>query len=181
MEKRRIGDLFVEKKVISLEDKNRILEHAHLNGKSFGEAGLELGMLKREDMIRVFGPSFEIDFFYLDPEYFPVATVKALSIEEILRYGAMPLGFKKKSGFLSKNKYLNVGFLNPANKAAVQAVESLVIRRLENENVTSVKIFLIIADQFVDVLRSVYGKDDAYIEGQNPADLEPLLRNYFGR
>jgi hypothetical protein len=159
--------------------RDEILDLAHKTGQSFGEAGLALGLLSREDMIRVFGPGFEIDFFYLDPRFFPQATAGALTVEEILHFGALPLGFKKKSGFLAKERFLNVGFLDPANKATVSAVEALVAGRLRGENVVGIKIFLLLADQFLNVLREVYGKERSFLQAHDQAALDPALRLLF--
>lgn len=175
MERPKIGDFFVEKEILTVEEKNHVLEYAHQAGKSFGEAGLELGLLTREDMISVFGPSFEIDFFYLDSRYFPVATKGALTIEEILRYGALPLGYKNRASFLSKKKAINVGFLDPGNESNVSAVRDILLKRLGKDGVTEVKIFLVLSDQYVDVLRSHFGKDADSLRRLDPAALDPVL------
>jgi hypothetical protein len=175
MERPKIGDFFVEKRILTVEQKNHVLEYAHQSGKSFGEAGLELGVITRDDMVRVFGPSFEIDFFYLDARYFPAVTKDALSLDEILQHGALPLGFKKKSGFLSQKKAINVGFLDPGRAGNVEAVRELLLRRLADAGVTEVKIFLVLSDQYLDVLRSVYGKDRTYLRGLEPGALDPSL------
>jgi hypothetical protein len=175
MERRKIGDFFVERSVLTLEEKNHVLEYAHQSGKSFGEAGLELGLLKREEMIRVFGPSFEIDFFYLDPRYFPVVSRDALSVPEILRYGALPLGFKKVSGFLSRKRVANVGFLDPGNKESVSSVRNILRERLGKDGVSDIKIFLLLADQFMDVLRESYGQHRSQLQGLDPEKLDPVL------
>jgi hypothetical protein len=175
MEKKKIGDLFVEKKILTPEQKTHVLEYAQQHGKSFGEAGLETGLLTREDMIQVFGPSFEIDFFYLDPKYFPLATKEALTTAEILRYGALPLGFKRLSGFMAKKKQVNVGFLDPGNQESVQAVRAILLKRLEKEGVSDIKIFLLLSDQYLDVLRLSYGQERAALQGQNPEQLDPML------
>lgn len=176
MEKKKIGDFFVERKILTPEEKSHVLDYAHHSGKSFGEAGLELGILSRDDMIKVFGPSFEIDFFYLDPKYFPAVTKEALSVNEILRYGALPLGFKRKSGFLSQKKSVNVGFLDPGNEANVGSVRDLLLSRLAKDGVTDIKIFLILSDQYMDVLRNSYGKDRQFLQGCDPAELDPVLQ-----
>jgi hypothetical protein len=177
MEKKKIGDFFVERKILTPEEKTHVLDYAHQSGKSFGEAGLELGVLTREDMVKVFGPSFEIDFFYLDPRYFPAATKGALTVEEVIRYGALPLGVKRKSGFLSKKKAINVGFLDPGREETVEAVRSILLKRLENEGVTEIKIFLILSDQYMDVLRTSYGKERSEIER---CELDPVLALHLG-
>ncbi len=159
MDKKRIGDYFLEKGILSEHDKNHILKIAHQTGKSFGEAGLDLGLIKREDMVKVFGPSFEIDFFYLDAKYFPLVTKHALELPEILRFGTLPLGLKKREGFLSKGKLLNIGFLNPSNHQNVKEVEKIVRQKLHAHQVTDIKIYLILADQFLHIVRDVYGLD----------------------
>ncbi len=175
MERRRIGDLFVERGIITPEERTKILEHGQKAGKAFGEAGLELGLITREEMVKVFGPNFEIDFFYLDSKYFPAVAKDILSLDEILRFGALPLGFKKKNSFLSSKKIANVGFLDPGNDDSVNKVRSILLERLSPEGVSDVKIFLLLSDQFLDVLQNIFGKDKAIIKTLDPSALDRVL------
>lgn len=179
MDRKRIGDYFIEKGILSEKDKNHVLKVAHQTGKSFGEAALDLGVISREDMVRVFGPSFEIDFFYLDSKYFPLVTKSVLDLEHILKYGTIPLGLKKKEGFLSKGKFLNLGFLNPSNKDNVKEVESIVRQKMTDHFISDIKIYLILADQFIHIVKDIYGLD--LYSAQPHHEMDEVLKLFLER
>ena len=111
--KLRIGEFLVSKKILTPQQVDRILEYSKMRGLRFGEAGLELGYLSREAFIQVFGPNFEVDFFHLNPNYFPELTKDLIPLEMVLRYGVLPLGFKSEFGFFRRRKHVNLGFLSP--------------------------------------------------------------------
>ena len=180
MERKKIGDFFVERKILTPEQKDHILDFSRQTGKSFGEAALELEILTRDDMVEVFGPGFEIDFFYLDPRYFPAVTKDTLTIDEILRFGALPLGFKR-SGFLSQKKHVNVGVLNPSDTKAMGELRSILLNRLEKEGVTDIKVFLILSDQYLDVLRMFYATERQQVAARDPNALDEVLRLYLSQ
>ncbi len=61
----------------------------------FGDAAIDLQLLDPEDLAQVFGPrSMTADFFHLEPEYFPVATKDVFKVDELLKWGILPLGTK---------------------------------------------------------------------------------------
>jgi hypothetical protein len=180
MERKRIGDYFVEKGILTEKDKHHILSVANQSGKSFGETVLDLGLVTRKDMVKVFGPNFEIDFFYLDSKYFPMITKSVLEIEQMLKYGCMPLGLKKKEGFLSRSKSLNLGFLNPSNRNSVNEIEKIALKKLASHHVSDTKIYLILADQFIEVIREVYGFNLSH-DSSNHKELDEILKLFLDR
>jgi len=147
----RIGDFLVAKKVLTQAEVEQILDYGKRKSLRFGDAGLELGLLTEETMIRVFGKNYRIDFFHLDPVHFPRKTMQVLTLETILKYGVLPLGFKAETGFFKRGKTLNLGMIDPGRKDAIELAE-----KEAGPEFTRSKRFLVLADQFISVLYSVY-------------------------
>ena len=155
--RKRIGEFLVDQGVLTPEDVEAILKYARRSGLRFGEAGMEMGLLKRDALIKVFGPSYATDFFFLDPRYFPAVTRDVLAVSELLRLGVVPLAFKTEYKRFRARKRLNLGMLDPADKAAASEAERLARARLGEKGFAGLKFFLVLADQFLDVIRQVYG------------------------
>jgi hypothetical protein len=160
--RKRIGTLFVEKGLLNESDTDRIAEYAERSGRRFGDAAQELGLVKREDLVALFGKS-DADFFYLDSRYFPETTKNLLSPDEILRFGALPLGSKKSTKLFRSGTIVNVGMLDPSDTSAIKAMEAIFRSR---GNALGIKVFLILADQFLDALDRVYGQKEEDFQGK---------------
>ena len=102
----RIGDFLVQEGVLTPAQVHVVLEHAQRTGLRFGEASIDSGVLNESQLIEIFGPLFWVDYFHLDPTYFPQATQSWFTQEQILRSGAVPLGVKEEGGFLRTKKIL---------------------------------------------------------------------------
>ena len=176
----RIGDFLVEKKVLNKAQVQQILDHAKTNRLRFGEAALELGILDEEKMIRIFGRNYSVDFFHLDPNYFPKETREVLSPDFMLKYGALALGFKTEYRFFKPRRVLNIGLLDPGQKQTIREVEEAAEKSLGSEAFAGVKIFLILADQFLDVVNAVYSINELQI-GQRPTqEVDKTLALFLG-
>lgn len=165
---KRIGEYLVERKVLTPSEVEQVLEYGRREGLRFGEAGTKLGLLSEESLVKVFGKNYRVDFFHLDARYFPRQTQALISIESVLRYGVLPLGVKTR-GLFGKRKVLNLGMLDPGRLDAVAAVQR------EAQGVSGTQVFLVLADQFLEVLRSVYGLTEAQIAAKAQAELDPTL------
>jgi hypothetical protein len=151
----RIGEFLVERKVLTQADVERILDYGKREGLRFGEAGLRLGLLSEEKLVRVFGKNYRVDFFHLDPAFFPKRSTDILGIDTALRCGVLMLGFKSQYGFFKRGKTLNIGMLDPGRKDALAAAEKEV--RTHGHDFKNTKVFLLLADQFLNVVQSAYG------------------------
>ncbi len=174
-----IGEFLVNKKIITPQQVDRILEYSKLRGLRFGEAGLELGYLSRESFIKVFGPTFEVDFFHLNANYFPEATREIIPLDMVLKYGVLPLGFKNEFRFFRSRKLLNLGFLSPYRKNFLTEVENFVLSKSKDSSFEGVRVYLILADQFLRVMKKVYGLTEAEISTKDPETLDPTLRMFL--
>lgn len=171
----RIGEFLVEKGVLTRQDVETILRYARTSGLRFGEAGIEMGLIKREALIRVFGPSYKTDFFHLNPAYFPQVTKDLFPVDVILRHGVLPLAHKTERRFIfGTRKRLNVGMLDPASKEALAAVEKLTAGQFDG-----IKIFLVLADQFLEVVRQVYGVSPDQLRRKGADELSDRLQMFL--
>ena len=152
----RIGEFLVSKKILTPNQVELILEYSHERGLRFGEAGMELGFLSRESFVRLFSPSPDVDLFQLYPQYFPKETKNLLNIDSILRYGVLPLGSRIRGSWFGSRKIINLGFLSPRKPQIVQEVKNLILAQPSDIEKIDFRIFVILADQFLNVLESVY-------------------------
>ncbi|MGE0616347.1 MAG: hypothetical protein AB7P04_11970 [Bacteriovoracia bacterium] len=174
--KKRIGEFFIEKGLIRPDQLDSVLKYSQQSGLRFGEAAREMGLITTRDMVKLFGPNYAIDFFNLDTRYFPEVTKTLFTTEEMAKLGVLPLGFKTRYRFFRRSKVLNVGLLTPADKATAHAVEKMAKERLGKENsISGLKIYLILADQFIDVLGLVYGVPESTLAKLGAGNLNPTL------
>src|SRR5690606_15468033 len=100
-------------------------------GLRFGEAGLELGLLTRDSMLRAFGQHYMVDFFHLEPKYFPQSTRDLFPVKTMIRLGLLPLGLKRTRGFFRTGRILNIGLLDPSAKQSIHSAEQLAATQVE--------------------------------------------------
>lgn len=173
--RKRIGEFLLEKGVITQDQVNQILTHSRATGLRFGDAGLDLGVLSREALIEVFGPNFAVDFFHLEPEYFPQVTRDLIPIEAIVRLGALPLGFKTEKRLFRSKKLLNIGLLDPSRKDAAEECLKIAAARLGQGGIQGTTVFLVLADQFLTVLRQTYGVAESEVGSKEPPYIDETL------
>ena len=152
----RIGEFLVQKGVLTAPQVEQILEHGKRQHLLFGEAGIDLGLLSEQKLVDVFGKNYRVDFFHVDPRYFPQETKSVFTVEDIVRWGALPLGSKTDYGLFRKGKILNIGMLDPGRQDAKLEISAA---QEGGKQYTQLKFFLILADQFLGILQSVYGVD----------------------
>lgn len=177
--RKRIGEFLVEKGVLTKLQVEQILQHGRKTGMRFGEAGTDLGVLSRDALIRVFGPSYTVPFFHIEPGLFPKISQDLFSVDVLLRLGALPLGFKTEHKFFRARKILNLGLLDPARKDAADEALRLAVAKLGAKEVQGVKVFLILADQYLQILHDTYGVTDAVIQGHDPAQIDGTLSMFL--
>ena len=169
---KRIGEFLVDKKVLTPPQVEQVLDYGRRNKLRFGEAAIEMGLLSEAKLISVFGKNYRVDFFHLDARYFPKRTADIVGIDTILKYGVLPLGFKAEYSLFSKGTILNLGLLDPGDKQAIQAAENEARKSFQ---FTRTKVFLILADQFLDVVQSTYGLSAVEIAQRSEEDVDRTL------
>lgn len=173
--RKRIGDLLLEKGLINESQVQQVLNHSKSSGLRFGEAAMDLGLISLEQVIELFGPNYAVDFFHLDPEYFPENTKNLLTPEQMVRLGVVPLGFKTEGGLFRKRRVLNIGMVNPANSNALMEVENLARARLAKGEIQGTRPYLVLADQFIELLKTVYKMDVDQLRAQPPHSKDETL------
>lgn len=153
--RKRIGEFLRDQGVISEAHLKGILEHSRRTGMKFGQAGVDLGIITTEKLVEVFGPHYWVDFFHLDSDFFPSITRDLFEPEFLLRHGVLPLGYKDESSLFRKKRLLNVGFLHPT-ESSIREVEEKAISQL-GKSLQGVRAFLLLGEQFVEVLEKSYG------------------------
>ena len=177
--KKRIGDFLLEKGVINEDQIEEVLKHSKRTGLKFGEAAMELGFVKRKDLINIFGPNFSVDFFHLEPRYFPPQTLDILPKETVLRYGVLPLGIKTEYRFFRAKKFLNIGFLDPSSTEAFEAVKKATGPKFSDGSFAGIKKYLVLADQFIDVLQHVFGFSEPDLRGLASGELNETVQMFL--
>jgi hypothetical protein len=175
---KKIGEFLLDLGVLTEKQVGEILRYAKGTGMRFGEAAVRLGFLRNETPIKAFGSSFSVDFFHLKSEYFPQTTRDFLPPEMVMRLGALPLGMKTVSKFFREKKYINIGILDPTRKAAIAEIETLAREKLGSDY-GGMHVYLVLADQFVEILDSVYRVSEADLRSRPADQTDTTLREFL--
>jgi hypothetical protein len=178
---KKIGEFLLEQGLLTEGQRDEILKYSQRTGIRFGDAGMQLGFITRSQLIDLFGPNYRIDFFSLDPRYFPQVTRDLLDTDLMLRFGALPLGYKTEFKLFRSRKMLNVGLLNPSRTDVLPGIEHAVQQKLGPGKVKGIKPFLVLADQYLAILSAVYGISEDSLRQLEPARLDPTLSMFLDR
>ncbi len=177
--RKRIGDFFIEKGVLSQAQVEQVVHFSKENGLRFGEAALEMGLVGVETLIKLFGPNYRTDFFNLERPFFPEVTRDLFAPHLLIKFGVLPLGFKTEYRFFVARKILNLGMLNPGNAKSLSALEIAAREKLGSQ-FHSIRPYLILADQFFDIMHSIYKVTDDQIRNTQPAELDETVALFIG-
>jgi hypothetical protein len=172
--KQRVGEFLVEQGFLSQGDVDRVLAHAQTQKIRFGEAAVQLKVLSREHLRDVFGSNNDVDFVSLRAEAFPQDTKLILPVYEMLKLGALPLGFDFREQ-PKREKIFKLGLLNPGSKVNLALAQGLLSEGLAKESVDQIVVYLILPDQFLDILREVYQIYETAIQTMDAAKLDATL------
>lgn len=177
--RKRIGDIFLEKGLLTKQQLKQVLEFSKANSLRLGDSAVKLGFILPKTLQKIFGKRNREEFFYLDVNYFPVVTHSLFDIPTILRYGVLPLGFKTDRKLFRTRKILNLGFLNPGGATmSIPELSRLAKSKLGEDSFQDVKVYLIIAEQFLEVLSRKYDFLEARVRVCE-SDLDEILEMYL--
>lgn len=182
MEKKRIGEFLVERGVIEPSQVTQILNHSEKSGLRFIKAGLELDILDRNKLIQAFAPNTKAKWFNVDPKHLTQAPKNIISPQNMVRFGAVPLGFKKEQRFLraSRRKHLVLGLLDPINeKQALEYFRSELSDPGLKRDLDRAVSYLVLVDQFLELLESTFKVGEAEIRSYPPDEVCPTLRDFL--
>lgn len=167
----KIGEFLVERGLLTPEQVKQILEYSQRTGLRFGDAGIQLNLLTPKRLAR------NVPFFNLNPDYFPEGTRGVLSVDSVLKLGALPLGIKEeKRWFRPAQTVLNIGLIDPWKRGIIDEVEAAVtpeLRRMHPH--LYIKLYLVLADQFLDTVKKAYGVGPSEISQRPAQELDPSL------
>lgn len=169
----------MDKGIINEHQLREILNHSQKTGLRFGDSAMDLGLLTQDDLLNLFGPHYSVDYFHLDIEYFPQNTREFFDTSTIIKYGALPLGTKKVTKFFKSKKILNLGLLNPALSQNIDALEALAVDQMGCDQFAGVKVYLLLADQFLDVLEKIYNVSETEIRKLGGKDVDEALQLFL--
>ncbi len=175
--KKRVGTFLLEKGLLTPKQLEDVLSYGKKHSLRVGDAAIELGLLSHNDLAKVFGPSHKFDFFYMDYRYLPKQTRDLFPIEFMLKHGVIPLGFKTEWKFFKKKRYLNLGLLAPERQESVIQAETIAKERLAN--LYGTKVFLVLADQFIQTLNQAYKIPTDQISTKATEGLDPILEMFI--
>jgi len=178
---KRIGEYLVDRGLLKAADVDRVLDHGRRHGLRFGESAMALGVLTRDDLVRVFGPRFQVDFLHLDPAYYPRDGRDVFTVDAMVRFGMLTVGFKDLGGWWKRRRALNVGLLDPDRADARKAAELVALQQLEGHGLAGVKFYLVLAEEFLRVLESAYGVAVESLRSRAPEEIDPTLRLFLDR
>ncbi|MEZ4751937.1 MAG: hypothetical protein R3B54_15290 [Bdellovibrionota bacterium] len=118
-----------------------------------------------------------VERFHVEPQYFPLLTKDLFEIDEILKNGILPLGFKLQQSFGGKRQFLNVGFLTPRDSKLVSEVEALL--RSKHGAIAGLIRYQIDLQEYLQILDSIYGVPFDSLAARNPAELSSVLQDHL--
>lgn len=120
LRRKRLGDLLLEKGVISQEEMDKVLERVRLEKKRLGTVLLEMGLVTEETIAQFLAEQLQIPYYPLTDFRLDPAFYKTIPVELMYRYPFIP--YEEKSGVLT------VVLSDPTNISAIDELE-LVLKR----------------------------------------------------
>ncbi len=114
---RQLGELLIERKVISSEQLQKALDYQKVNSGLIGEILVQLGFAKEEDIAQVLTAQYGFPYLPLGNYDIDVETVKVIPEHVARQYCLIPID---KIG-----NNLTVAMSNPLNTQAIEDVEMI--------------------------------------------------------
>ena len=114
---KQLGELLIERKVITTEQLQKALDYQKVNGGLIGEIFVQLGFAKEEDIAQVLTAQYGFPYLPLGNYDVDIETVKLIPEQVARQYCLIPID---KIG-----NNLTVAMSNPLNTQAVEDVEMI--------------------------------------------------------
>ncbi len=89
--RRKLGDLLLEKRFITVSQLNKALEEQKKRQLPLGILLVQMGLVKEDDLIHVLGQQLQLQTQEIDPFVIPLEVMQALPQELAIRYSIFPL------------------------------------------------------------------------------------------
>lgn len=163
--KPKVGDLYVRLGLLDQEKKMIVLKYCRGKNLRFLEGVLELGFVTEDKLRQAFGRDFEKDLVSVSPDQFPIATQNLFSVEFMITYGVLPLGFRKQD----QDSMAFIGMLTPGDIGTIQIIGD----RLKKP----VQTALMTVTNFLEILQVVYESDIRAYQDLFREIMHPYLRD----
>ena len=105
--RRKLGDLLLEKKFLTVPNLNRALQQQKSSGLLLGEVLLQLGLVKEDDLIQVLGMQLQLKTQEINPYAIPLEVIRALPRQLAVRYSLFPLELNGDKLVVASPYFLN--------------------------------------------------------------------------
>jgi len=122
--RRRLGDVLLDKRYITVHQLDVALEQQKKTGRALGDVLLDLGLIKEDDLVQTLGAQFRLSTSQIDPYAVPLEVLMLIPKEIAQRYDIFPLG-------LDNSGELRVAVLCPLGGAELRRLEEALGRPLE--------------------------------------------------
>lgn len=117
-----------------------------------------------------------VEFFHLNPKFFPESTRDHFPLDTILRLGALPLGTKHGWRFFRKVVLLNVGLIAPKHRATQREIQNLI---REKTGIDGIQFFRIDPGEFLGLVETAYAVKRERLEALPENALAAPLRDWL--
>ncbi len=114
MAKRQIGEILVEKKLVTLEELNRAIMEHEKNGESLGSALIRLGYISEEQYLQSLSDQLNIPFVNLKDTAIGQSVIKKAPARLVQHYKVMPIGLE--------DGVLTIALSNPQHMWALEDI-----------------------------------------------------------
>lgn len=92
--RRRIGDMLVEKRIISFEQLEHAIREQQRSGRLLGDVLMRNGLISENELIQTLGTQLRISSREIDPYQTPIELLRLLPRELAVRYSVFPVELK---------------------------------------------------------------------------------------
>jgi len=110
--RKKIGEVYVERGLLSAEKKEAVLSYAKEKGIKFLDAVLLLNAVPKDQLVQEFGQDFNFDYVEISKDSLPLIAEQALSASVIAEYGVIPL---KKVYWKDRSPLMFLGMISPSD------------------------------------------------------------------
>ncbi|WP_283788585.1 GspE/PulE family protein [Bermanella sp. WJH001] len=164
----RVGDLLIEKGIITQEQLMMVLDEQKRSGRKFGRAVIDLGFVSEDDLLLELSSHFAMPFIDISRFQFNSKVTRRLPESIARRYRAIIL-------MEEENQYF-VGFMDPLDILAVDEVQRALKKKIVPAFVKEHEVLNAIDRIYrrTEQIASIAGELDEEL-GQSDLDLETLL------
>ena len=164
----RVGDLLIEKGIITQEQLMMVLDEQKRSGRKFGRAVIDLGFVSEDDLLLELSSHFAMPFIDISRFQFNSKVTRRLPESIARRYRAIIL-------MEEENQYF-VGFMDPLDILAVDEVQRALKKKIVPAFVKEHEVLNAIDRIYrrTEQIASIAGELDEEL-GQSDLDLEALL------